>query len=187
MRRGFVIVMSISFLFVLSGLATAAPAWKFDDPGDIAKWGAFNQCNISVGNGALKTESTGADPYFFPGGDWNNADWEPFSGAANPTIFMRMKVNRVGVWQVYYTTVENASWGEEQRQNFDVQAAANFTDIVFNMDRGGWQEHTVNHFRIDPGTEAGIIAEIDYISLNSPVTPVHKMGKLAIQWGALKQ
>ena len=185
--KQYVVVISIGLLLVLSGLAKAAPVWTFDDPDEIAGWTAINQCNVSVENGVFKTESIGGDPYFFPGGEWNTADWDPFSGAAHSTIYMRVKMNTTASWQIYYTTEENNAWGEEQRQNFDVEATGDFVDVAFVMEDGGWQEHTVTHFRMDPGTEAGIIAEIDYISLEGPASPVESRGKLAVCWSALKQ
>ena len=186
MKQCFVIV-SLTVLLIVGGSALAAPTWTFDDPEDIATWTAINQCEVVVENGVLKTESTGGDPYIFPGGEWNTVDWEPFDGATYSTIYMRLKVNVAGTWQVYYTTEENGAWGEEQRQNFDVEAMDDFADVAFVMERGGWQEHTVNHFRIDPGTAAGVIAEIDYISLENPVAPVESKGKLPVLWSQLKQ
>jgi hypothetical protein len=186
MKR-YTMLISLSLLLVVSKLATAVPMWTFDDPDEIATWGAITDCSLSVENGMLKTESTTADPYFFPGGEWATADWEPFSGAEHSTIYMRLKVNRAGEWQVYYTTEENGNWGEDQRQNFTVEATGDFADVTFVMERGGWQENTVNHFRIDPGVEAGITAEIDYISLESLATPVESKGKLAALWSALKR
>ena len=55
------------------------------------------------------------------------------------------------------------------------------------MERGGWQEHTVNHFRIDPGTAAGVMAEIDYISAESPIAAVEGKGKLLVLWSELRR
>ncbi len=184
--KQYTMAISLSLLLVVSGLASAAPTWTFDSPDDIASWTAINALNVVVEDGMFKTESTGGDPYFFPGGDWNNADWDPFPGAVHSTIYMRLKVNVTGDWQVYYTTEENAAWGEEQRQNFTVEATDDLTDVTFVMESGGWQEHSVNHFRIDPGTTEGVIAEIDYISLEGVVSPVESKGKLPALWSKLK-
>ena len=182
-----IMALSLGLLLTLSGLAIAAPTWTFDDPDELATWSAINQCNVVVEDGMLKTESTGGDPYIFPGGEWNTVDWEPFSGAEYTTIYMRLKVNTTNDWQVYYTTEEDGAWGEEQRQNFTVEASDDFVNVAFVMERGGWQEHMVNHFRIDPGTAAEIIAEIDYISLENPMTPVDSTGKLPVLWSELKR
>jgi hypothetical protein len=186
MRRCLLILL-LSFSLAISGSVLAAPSWTFDDPDEIAGWSAVNQCNIAVEDGVLKTESTGADPYIFPGGEWNTVDWEPFDGGAYSTIYMLLKVNVASTWQVYYTTEENGAWGEEQRQNFELEASDDFVEVAFVMERGGWQEHTVNHFRIDPGTVAGVIAEIDYISLESPMAPVESKGKLTVLWSELRR
>jgi len=184
--KQFVIAISLSLFLTLSGSVMAAPTWSFDDPEEIVAWEALNQMEYSVEDGIFKTQSTGADPYFFPGGGWDLADWDPFSGAEYPAIYMRLKVNMTNDWQIYYITEENDAWGEEQRQNFTVEAADGFTDVVFLMEAGGWQEHTVTHFRMDPGTIEGVIAEIDYMSLEGPLAPVERTGKLVTLWGALK-
>ncbi|MBD3184907.1 hypothetical protein GF312_21675 [Candidatus Poribacteria bacterium] len=188
MRRFLFLIISISFLLVFTGILWAAPSWTFDDPEEIDTWSAVNQCNYSVENGVLITESTGGDPYLFPGGEWNVVDWEPFSGAAYTTIYMRLKLNQASTWQVYYITEENGTWGEEQRQNFELEASDDFVDVTMVMERGGWQDHTVNHFRIDPGTVAGVVAEIDYISLEPlAASAVDSKDKIATTWAKIKK
>ncbi len=182
----FVTVTLFGLILVANGIA-AAPSWNFNDPAEIATWTAINQCKLTVANGVLKTESTGTDPYFFPGGEWNKVSYEPFSGATYKTIYMRLKVNETTDWQVYYVTKENTAWGEVQQQTFKVEAKANLTNVEFLMERGDWQKNNITRFRIDPGTKAGIIAEIDYISLeNLAATAVDGKGKLPVLWSTLK-
>ena len=172
------------------GIAVAQPEWTFDDPAEIEGWSALNQVTLTVENGVLKTVSLGDDPYFFPGGEWNTRDWEPFSGKDFPTIYLSVKVNTTNTWQVYYVTQEETGWAETQRQNFDVEATGDFVDLEVVMERGGWQERTVTGFRIDPGTSEGIESEIDYISLKgvpkTVETAVKVSGKIATSWGQLK-
>lgn len=185
MKRHLVLITTL--LVISGGIALAELTWEFETADEIAAWGAWNQLEYSVEGGVLKLKSTGPDPFFFPGGDWNNATWAPFSGADHPSIFMRVKTNKASTWQVYYVTEEDGTWGEAQRENFDVPEAPDFTDIAFTVERGGWQEHTVTHFRIDPGTEADVISEIDYISLEMPVSPVDVQGKLPVTWAGMKR
>jgi hypothetical protein len=169
------------------GVAFAAPPeWTFDDPAEIEGWSAINQAELTVEDGVLKTVSLGGDPYFFPGGEWNTRDWEPFSGEEFTTIYLAVKVNKTDTWQVYYATEEDTSWREDQRQNFEAPATGDFVALEFVMERGGWQERTVTGFRIDPGVSEGIEAEIDYISLNGAPASVEASGKTAISWGQLK-
>jgi len=171
------------------GVALAEPPeWTFDDPAEIEGWTAINQTDLTVEDGVLKTVSLGADPYFFPGGEWNTRDWEPFSGGEATTIYLRVKVNTTNAWQVYYVTEEETGWAETQRQNFDVEATGDFVALEVVMERGGWQERTVTGFRIDPGTVEGIEAEIDYISLIGvpKTTSVEANAKIATSWGQLK-
>ena len=185
--KKYFLILSFAFLLAIVSSALAAPTWTFDDPEDIAAWSGMNQVNVVVEDGLLKTESTGGDPYLYPGGSGSEVDWEPFDGAVYSTIYMSLKVNVAGVWQIYYTTEEDGAWSEAQHQNFDVQASDDLVNISIVMENGGWQEHTVNHFRLDPGTAVGVIAEIDYISLESPVSPVESRGKLPVLWSELKK
>ena len=176
----------MTLLLITSALA--APKWTFDDPKEIAGWTGINQCKISVEKGVLKTESTGTDPYFYPGGAGNKVDWAPFSGAAYTTIYMKLKVNVTNDWQVYYISEEDANWSEGQHQNFTVTTkGADFFDLAVKMESGGWQQHKITRIRIDSGTIVGVIAEIDYISLEGPMAPVNSNGKLPVLWSDLKR
>ena len=187
MKFTFACIFITSLVFYSFGMAVATPPqWTFDDPSEIEGWSAINQADLKVENGVLRTVSLGGDPYFFPGGEWNTRDWEPFSGKEFPTIYLRVKVNKTDTWQVYYVTEEETGWGESQRQNFEVQATGDFADLEFVMERGGWQERTVTGFRIDPGVSEGVEAEIDYISLVGPPTAVEARGKVATSWAKLK-
>jgi len=158
-------IASFIVLLVTAGSGLAAPTWTFDDPCDTVPLHNVEHCIVVLRDGLLKVVSTGTDPYFFRGGGWDFADWEPFDGATYSTIYMRLKVNITSTWQVYYIAEENGEWGEEQQQDFNLEATDDFVDVVFVMERGGWQERTIKSLRIDPGTAAGVIAEIDYISL----------------------
>ena len=169
------------------GVAIAQPEWTFDDQAEIDGWSGMNQVELTVENGALKTVSLGGDPYFYPGGSGGARDWEPFSGADSPTIYLSVKVNTTNTWQVYYSTEEETGWSENQRQNFEVEATGDFVKLEVVMERGGWQERTVIGFRIDSGTAEAIEAEIDYISLIGPPTAVEAKGKTATSWGQLKK
>jgi len=188
MKFTFACFLIASLVFCYFGMAIAAPEWTFSDPAEIEGWGAVNQIDpFVVENGVLKTKSVGGDPYFFPGGEWNTRDWDPFSGGEYSTIYLQVKVNVTNDWQVYYVTEEETGWSENQRQNFPVEATGDFVDLEFVMERGGWQERTVTGFRIDPGTSEGIEAEIDCISLLGLCeTAVTAKGKVATSWARLK-
>jgi hypothetical protein len=178
------------FAVVLSSHAAKAPSWTFNDAADIQGWAAINQTTLKVENGVLKVgPSTGPDPYFFPGGEWNKVSWEPFSGKEFNTLYVRLKASPAGTWQLYYVTVENGAWGEDQRQNYDVpDTGGQFLDAQVMIERGGWQERTVKGFRIDPGTAAGVSAEIDYLGFEPMLvaTSVEPRGRLATSWARLK-
>jgi len=179
-----------------------APTWTFDDKDaedELANWSAGNQLDtlkikeVKDSKGekrkVLITKSLGGDPYMYPGGDGGNVDYVPFDGTVYDTIYMAIRVNIANTWQIYYVTAEEAGWAETQRQNFDVNSVDDFEDIEIKMTRGGWDKRHDVRFRIDPGTAAGVEAEIDYISLIGSPNPdqaVKPAGKLAVSWGHLK-
>ena len=195
---------------VMMGLVTTlavaqdglVPQWLFDGPDaedELEAWTAVNQLlplevdEVKDAAGetrsVLLTESTGGDPYMFPGADWNNANYEPFPGDTYNLMSMSLRVNQAATFQVYYITMADAGWGEVMRQNFDVPAGADFQDIEVELERGGWQDSDIKVFRIDPGTAAGIEVEFDYISFTGPpegVKAVDPHAKLATQWGRLR-
>jgi hypothetical protein len=184
--------------------ADKGPEWTFDGKDakdELNQWVNLNQLQPlkmaevkdAKGNkrSVLLTESLGVDPYMFPGGGWNVANYEPFDGKKNKTLYLGVRVNMANTWQIYYVTMKNpGGWGEEMRQNFDVPQAADFQDLAIEVSRGGWQENDVKIFRIDPGTAGGVKAEIDYISFAGPPQPpkaVHPRGSLAAVWAALRR
>ena len=81
----------------------------------------MNQVNVVLEDGLLKTESTGGDPY--PGGSAGEVDWEPFDGAVYSTIYMSLKINVAGAWQVCYITEDDDAWSEARHWNFEIEAS----------------------------------------------------------------
>jgi hypothetical protein len=85
----------------------------------------------------------------------------------------------------HYITQKDGKWAELQRQNFEVNAEKDFEDIEVKLERGDWNKRTVVGFRIDPGTAAGIEAEIDYISFTgipNKANTVDAREKLTTTW-----
>ena len=204
------LVLSFFAISLLFGFSTKCmcqllpPEWVFDKKDEIANWGGINQlAPLEIGTvtdekGAkrtvLKTKSTGVDPYVFPDGGWAGfiPDIEPFSGAKYGTIYIGVRVNMANAWQIYYYTKEDPTYSENQRQNFQVDAIDVFKDLEFKMTEGGWKDKTIKGFRLDPGTAAGVEAEIDYISLRGLPEGIKKVAvdrndKLATTWGNLKK
>jgi len=205
------LITSLTFaFFLLLGFSITGicqdnlpPEWIFDDDEEIVHWSGMNQLapleldtvNDKKGEkrNVLLTVSTGADPYVYPDGAGNGfiGDIEPFSGEDYGIIYIGVRVNVSNAWQIYYITGDDGTYSERQRQNFQVNATGDFEDLEFEMTEGGWQEKTITGFRLDPGTIAGIEAEIDYISLRGlpegMLKAVDKVGKLAGTWGSLKK
>jgi len=207
MRLTVILILTIalgcySFTLYAADPEPEAPEWTFDDKDaekELSNWIDLNQLEaleieeVKDGEGekrgVLMTRSLGGDPYMFPGGGWNVADYEAFDGTVYNVIYMSIKVNVANTWQIYYYSNEEPAWNENQRQNFDVNSVDDFEDIEVEMTRGGWDKRHGIRFRIDPGTSQGIEAEIDYISLVGPPEgeqAVEPGGKLAVSWGFLK-
>jgi len=201
-----IILLSLFLLSIpLTGICQdkgLPPEWNFDKKDEIKNWGSMNQlapleiASVKDNDGQtrtiLKTKSTGTDPYVFPDGGWNGfiPDVEPFDGKKYSIIYLGVRVNVANAWQIYYVTDQDAAYSERQQQTFQVNAVDNFQDIQFKMETGGWKEELIKGFRLDPGTAAGIEAEIDYISLRGvPGGPKALIddGKLAVTWGKIRQ
>ena len=179
------------------------PEWLFDSNKDIEHWGGMNQLqpleidDVKDAKGETRsvviTVSTGGDPYIFPDGDWGGfiADVPPFDGGEYPIIYIGVRANVTATWQIYYVTEDDGEFSERQRQNFQVAASDDFLDLEFEMETGGWQDEVVTGFRIDPGTVAGVEAEIDYLSLRGIPEgleqAVDQTGKLSTTWGSIRR
>lgn len=197
-----VILLLLVSPFVWAQDEPLAPEWTFDGADaedELELWVTLNQLQpleidevvdqFGEKRSVLLTESTGGDPYMYPGGSGNNVDYEPFEGEDFFTLYMGVRVNTPGNWQIYYITQEDAAWAEVQRQNFMVDSVDEFQDMEIVLERGGWQDHLVTNFRIDPGTAAGVESEIDYISfLGIPggVQSVNPQSKLSTTWATLR-
>ena len=197
-------VLLVLLPILASAQEVEPPEWLFDGQDaeeELETWIDVNQLQsleideVKDATGeqrsVLLTESIGNDPYMFPGGGWNVASYEPFDGGEYSIIYIGVRANVAATWQVYYVTEEDGAWGEVQRQNFEVGATPDFQDLEWELERGGWQDHSVTHFRIDPGTIAGVEAEIDYISLRGlpegNVKAVSVLDKLTTTWGQLRE
>ena len=193
----------IATLSCLLGLATVGlcqdeelpPEWLFDDDDEIVGWQNLTQLlpleldEVKDKSGedrtVLLTVSTGGDPYVY-----TNVTM-PFDGGEYTTIYIGVRANITNVWQIYYITEEDGTYSERQRQNFEVSKSDDFMDLEFVMENGGWQDEIVTGFRLDPGTVAGVEAQIDYISLrgipdDALPKAVEYSAKLAFTWGGIK-
>ena len=180
------------------------PEWVFDNKDEIKNWGSANQLQPLAIDTAknkkgdkvtiTKTVSLGTDPYIFPDGGWAGflaGVQQPFDGKKYPIIYIGVRVNVTSTWQIYYYTDQDSAYSERQVQNFPVDASDDFVDLKFNMSTGGWQEEEIRGFRIDPGTFAGVEAEVDYVSFRGVpggmTKAVESKRKLAITWGEMKK
>ena len=196
-----ILVVSVCF-GVLHAVGAEPPMWTFDDKDaekELKSWIDLNQLAaleiVEVKDkkgekrGVLKTESLGGDPYMFPGGGWNVANYDPIDGTQYNVLYMGVRVNVANTWQLYYYSKQEPAWNENQRQNYEVKSVDDFEDIEVEITRGDWHKRDGIRFRIDPGTAQGVEAEIDYISFIGPPNPVKAVklaGNIAVTWGSLK-
>jgi len=203
--RWVTLTIVVLFLTAYTSLGAEAPEWTFDEPDaeqELKNWIDLNQLEplkiekVKDEKGrerkVLVTKSLGDDPYMFPGGGWNQADYDPFSGKEYHVLYMGVRVNKPDRWQIYWVSKEDTNWSEAQHQDFTVDAVDEFQDIEVDITAGDWQKKTILRFRIDPGTSPGVVAEIDYISFRGPVgereaQALSPGGKLAILWARLKR
>jgi hypothetical protein len=81
--------------------AAEPPMWTFDGKDakkELSSWINLNQLapleikkvkdKKGEERGVLVTKSLGGDPYMFPGGGWNIANYEPFDGTKYNVIYM---------------------------------------------------------------------------------------------------
>ncbi|HYW80134.1 MAG TPA: hypothetical protein VE890_11185, partial [Thermoguttaceae bacterium] len=131
-------------------LVDLARQWTFDK--DREDWTAENQCSLSVGDGLLKIQSSGEDPYFhqtldLPGG--------------HMALTLRARCRTTGVGSVFWMTDRVPRRSEQEAVHFKLQHD------------GGWHEYTARFYapgrltdlRIDPGQGEGLF-EIDWIRLD---------------------
>ncbi len=132
--------------------------WMFEDGTE--GWRAESQCSLQAGNGHLKIESTGTDPFFhlpvdLPGG--------------NVVVRLRVRSRVAQGGSVFWTTDKAPIRSEQQRSDFSIVADGNWVETETRIVAPG----RFTDLRIDPGVDPGLI-EIDWIQfvheLHHPLT-----------------
>jgi hypothetical protein len=149
------------------------PEWTFNDAADLNDW--QNSHNLSPISGiekvkdtngiersVIEIESTGDDPYIYPGGF--PPSWEPFSGYEYGIIYIGAQVEETDTWQIDYITGKSGSYNEDESRRFVVPGKPGFVDIEFRMN---W-EYMIRGFRIHP------------VKVSQPIK------RLATTWGGIK-
>lgn len=178
-------------LTVLARRDIGPPEWTFDDVAELADWHDYHNLNPAstitrvkgpsgIERSVLRIESTGDNPYIYPGGSVSS--WEPFDGYDCETIYIGVRVDQSDTWQVDYITSRNGEYNAEQSRKFRVEAKPDFMDIEFQMQWDGM----IRGFRIHPGIAKNRLTEIDYVSLRGPVIVTPSPRKLATTWGRIK-
>jgi len=177
---------------VIARRDTGPPEWTFDDVADLADWRDYHNLVIpdsaitkvkdskGINRNVLIIESTGDNPYIYPGG--SVPSWEPFNGYDHRIIYIGVKVEESDIWQIDYITSSNPEYNKEQSRKFRVEAKPYFADLEFEMQ---W-EGVIKGFRIHPGTTKNKVTEIDYVSLRGPVVVTQTPRRLATTWGRIK-
>jgi hypothetical protein len=170
---------------------TGPPEWTFDDVAELAEWQDYHDLEpISIikkirdakgiERSVLVINTTGDNPYVYPGGSVPN--WDSFSGYDNETIYIGLRVEESDLWQIDYITSRSGQYDQEKSKKFPVEASPDFVDMEFEM---RWDD-MITGFRIHPGTNRNRTAEIDYVSLRGPVKVTPSPRRLATTWGRIK-
>jgi len=194
MNKLIVIILVAIFCVPMLALArrdTGPPEWTFDNVSDLADW--RDNYDLAPINAITKVKSTngvernvltilptGDKPYVYLGGVV--ASWEPFSGYEHATIYLGVRVQKSDTWQVDYSTGTSSDFSEEQSRKFIVNSSPDFVDLKFDMHWDGM----IRAIRVHFGLSKGNPIEIDYISLQGPVTTSQPTKKLATTWGKVK-
>ena len=110
---------------------------------DTAGFQALNQCRLSVRDGVLVVESSGADPYLA----------RPLTipaDACEVIVELRTTVSTGGA--VYWTCAQSPQWGEDKVRHFPIQGDGQWHEYrVEIVTPGGLQQ-----LRLDPGAAPGV-------------------------------
>lgn len=130
-------------------LTESLTEWTFDD--DAQGWVAERQCILASGDGLLKIEATGHDPYMhravnLPGGEL--------------LVEIRARSWNSGAGAIYWTTDKSPQRGEDKVGHFALKHDGQWHDYSVRFSAPG----RLTDLRIDPGSEAGKF-EIDRVRL----------------------
>ena len=189
-----IFVLACIFCFPVAVMARrdiGPPEWTFDDVADLSDWQDYHDIvpvskiikvkdSKGVQRSVLRIESTGDNPYIYPGG--SVPSWEPFDGYEHGTIYIGVWVQESDIWQVDYITTRTSDYSNEQSRKFRVEAKPDFMDLEFEMQ---W-ENMISGCRLHPCTDKSKLTEIDYVSLRGPVIVTQSPRRLATTWGRIK-
>ena len=134
--------------------------FQFNQDGDDEGWTSAHDVEpITVAKGMASFKITGGDPYIVRA----NLDVD---AAKAKTIVVRMRVTGGAAGQIYWSTKESPSIGEDKDVRFEVKADGQFHEYRVNMAAHPLWTGTVTSLRLDPvnGKEAiGADVEIDYM------------------------
>jgi len=107
--------------------------------------------------GALRLDAIGPDPYAVRSNCRIAAD-------RVREVVLRVKAQRDGSAQFFWTTETSPDWSEEKSIRFSIPADGQWHEVVVPVgDHPSWQGATITGLRIDPASVTGASAEVDWI------------------------
>lgn len=157
---------------------------EWDTDGDLEGW-TFNNATGTVLDGALTYEATAPDPQMNRPG--------VLDVSQGTTLEIRMNISESVLTQIFWA---DDAGGLSEIRSFRLQPEFVIADGAFHTYQIGFDEvfsGEVTFFRIDPGTTAGVTADIDYIRMGAgtavDVTPVitafaydQAFGEVTVTW-----
>lgn len=128
------------------------------DRGDEEGWiGAHDIGEVRVRDGVLIARTDGSDPWL------ERTACRIAPGLA--TIRFRMRARGSdGVGQLFWSTSDSPSWDEQKSLRFTFRADGEWQEVVLPVgEHAQWHGKTITGLRLDPGSRAGAIIELDWI------------------------
>lgn len=134
------------------------PDWDFETDGDTEGWTALNHATgFTARGGSLIMESTADDLYF---GTATNIP------AQFDRITIRMRVSGgtpADIGQLFFGTDSRPDYTEETSVIFAIDTDGEVSDYTLNLSDNEFWTGTITSLRLDPGTQAGQVVEIERI------------------------
>ncbi|GBC98079.1 hypothetical protein HRbin17_00574 [bacterium HR17] len=145
------------------GVVWERPVWEFNTDSDPDDWTPIHDlAPFEVANGILHTRSVGADPYMHS---------PPIRVAATQsrTLVLRLRVqvplNAQPIGQVFWTRDDDPQWSESKSVKFPLPIDGQWHELRVDLSGSPEWRGTITQLRLDPGSGAGIVVELDFVRL----------------------
>lgn len=150
-------------IYELLGVLWEQPVWEFNVDDDLSDWAPVNDlAPFEVKGGILRTRSTGGDPYMHS---------PPIRVEATKLrkLVLRLRAQFPAgahpVGQVFWVREDDPNWSESKSVKFPIPTDGQWHELSFDLSQSPEWRGIVTQIRLDPGSGAGIVVELDYVRL----------------------